>query len=155
MLKTKYSDEALKDLSIDPSLSGSQMRNELIRMYNSLCYWSEEHSKWDTLKKEYEHEFEVFKDEFRVKKLEEIKQSGIKLTAQDKEAILSDIWEEEITTRSGFGPFKLKDYVASFLNQATKMELDSRQKMNNCSKCLDVLRTILSYDKIELQKMGE
>lgn len=149
MLKTKYSDEALKDLSIDPSLSGSQMRSELIRMYNSLCYWSEEHSKFDALKKKCEHEFEVFKDDFRARKLKEIKDSGIKLTAQEKESILSNFWTEDVYP----GITTAEEFVKEYINRYTEAELKSRQNMNNCSKAIDVLRTVLSYDKEELKKM--
>jgi hypothetical protein len=144
----------VNDLSIDPTLVGAAMRDELVIMYNKLAYWVEQHSEWDSKKKALENTLEAAKDRAKAVRAAEADEKGLK--AKIQEAFIRDFWMVPILTTN------LKDepitYTCSELlkmfTEASMRETETRHMMNLCNTALDIGRTAVSWDKQEHSKMG-
>jgi hypothetical protein len=136
------------DLKIDPSLVGGAMRDELIRFYNLLAFWTEEHSQYDAFKKNLENAMDEAKSRAMGIRAEQALAKGFK--AKIQEAYIRDFWGvvveiqgEEITCS------KLREDIA----QLAIKESHARHRMNLCQTALDIGRTAVSWDKQEIGRM--
>ena len=145
----------VNDLEIDPTLVGSAMRDELVVMYNKLSYWTEQHSEWDSKKKQIENMLEEAKDKAKAIRATEAMAKALKAKIQD--SYIRDFWGvpiEIVDTETG----ELKQITCSSLNSefivASQRETQTRHKMNLCNTALDIGRTAVSWDKQEYAKQG-
>jgi len=153
MSQTTVSD--VNQLEIDENLVGGPMRDELVRFYNKLVYWTEQHSLWDSKKKRTENLLEEAKDKAKALRAQDAKEKDLK--AKIQEAHIRDFWGvtvEVINTDTG----EIIETTCSSLNEdyieALQMESVTRHKMNLCTTALDIGRTCVSWDKNELVRMG-
>lgn len=142
----------MNSLRIESGLSGKQLRDELIRLYNELCYWSEEHSKWDAQKKEYEYMLDISVDTFKERKTIELSTQK-NFTMKEKEQFLNNYWDVKVDLQGE--ELSIRDFVLHKLHNAYKKETEARHKMNILNKSLDVVRSSLSWDKVELERVGD
>jgi hypothetical protein len=144
----------MDDLSIDPTLVGAAMRDQLIIFYNRFAYWGEQHGKYDAEKKVLENILEEAKDKARAIKAQEATVKDLK--AKIQEAHIKDFWEvpiEILDTVTGEIKVTTCSYLSAKLGVASKNETITRHKMNICSTFLEIGRTAVSWDKTELQNM--
>jgi hypothetical protein len=137
-----------QDLRIDPTLVGGPMRDELIRFYNLLAYWTEEHSKYDALKKNLENQFEEAKNVAMGLRAREAGSKGFK--AKIQEAYIRDFYHEIVhIDGEEITPSEIRHQIAIVALE----ESVARHKMNLCQTALDIGRTAVSFDKLEIMRM--
>lgn len=134
-----------EDFSLDSDLTGNEMKKQLVKFYNLLVYWTTQHSDWDTQKKKWEAILSVGMDKARHKKALEI--SKLALNVKEKDAVLKNLWSESI---NGLTLENINDKVL----EASTNESESRHKMNLASSGVDVCRTCISWNKIEIERMS-
>lgn len=137
------------DLYMEADLHGAAMRNELVLFYNKFVYWCEAHSKVDAEKKRLDSLLEIVKD--KAKKIKSEQALRLDYKAKIQEAYIRDIWDTEVEMDSDWvvTPAELVKRLSKVVQEETR----TRHKMNMCSAGLDIGRTAVAFDKVELSNI--
>lgn len=146
------------NLTINTSCHGDSLKTRLVEIYNLYCYLNEQHAYWDSEKRRLENIFEEIKDRARNIKAAEADLKQMK--AKIQESFIKDLWSVEIKINTAefeapsFSNYTPKEIMV-LLIKATEKESFYRRKVQCAQAALDLGRTLLSWDKIELQHLKE
>lgn len=134
---------------LDKNLEGAAMRDQLTVFYNKLAYWTAIASQHDAERKVLQSLFERVRDEAKCNRALVSKQAGLKSAAQD--AFIRNFWKETIEVD---GEETTPIEIQERLNEAIERDNESRHNMSVCQYAVDICRSLLSWDKMELSQIG-
>jgi hypothetical protein len=114
-----------------------------------LAYWTERVSEFDSHKKTLRATLEMIKDKAKSQRAQRVGRMGLKAAAQD--AFIRDFWEEEVEIDDEILTAKM---IQDKLNE---MSYDDSKVLANrdvCQVAVDICRSALSWDKMELNQIG-
>lgn len=133
---------------LDETLDGVAMREQMIRFYNMLAYWSNAASIHDAKKKQLSNLLDQLKDRAKCVQAEKCNQKGVKSVIQD--AMVRNIWDVEIEID---GEIYTPKAVQTELSEVIAQDNEARGNVSICQTAVDICRSALSWDKQELGKM--
>jgi len=138
------------DLTIDPGISGGELRHRMLEILGYYTYYSDKHTFWDTRKKLSESLLEQAVEKVLNIRGQMALEKGLKAKAQ--EVFIKDVWSTKVTVVTAEGvelEGTPQDFNLSLMHDLGQ-ESFYRHKMNQCEMSLDISRTALSWDKSEV-----
>jgi len=136
------------DLYIDKDLIGAAMRDQSIRFYNLLAFWTERLGEFESNRKIVQAALEQAKDKAKFARSMEAKDKGFKASIQEAyirnfHDVLVDIDGEIVTSVA----------LQKKLEEIQETEIEARSNVNICQTGVDICRSALAFDRQEMSKM--
>jgi hypothetical protein len=134
---------------LDKSLEGAAMRDQMTDFYNRLGYWSSVASSNDAERKTLQACFDKAKDKAKEIRAIKARESGFKSAIQD--AFIRNFWDETVVID---GESLTPEEIQNALNKVIERDNESRSNKDVCQYAVDICRSLLSWDKQELSRIG-
>ena len=129
----------IDELGINPNLEGKTLRDRMVEIYNLFVYWNNRHAKDIAERKNLEDQTAKLMDIKRNQRAKEAERLNLKSKIQ--ESHIRDIWDTEMIA--------LQDELC----ECRVRESITRAKSECAKYALDIGRTLISWDRTEVQNL--